>query len=155
MPIQTSRGIELELLGLECLRSNERRDEIYCYLEGYYLDKSSKIYNRVPHNTYWAFQKGDYKALKATLFLGPLHTGFTLSIVLMEQEAHGLIYSLRMLNECIGKVTLRIMGSGEIRMTPEENAILYHQSGQENYSFDLTGAGAHYRMWLSLKFLEE
>jgi hypothetical protein len=135
---------------MECLRPTEPEDEVYCHLEGAYLDGSGTIRHRLPSTRYWTFVAGQRKSLNVTLFHGPVEAGLWIRLCFIEQEAHGLISSLRMLNENLGELLLRCFGSGEFSLEPYHAATPYGRASAQAYAFDLKGSAAHYRLWLRL-----
>lgn len=144
--------LRLTLTHLRCEQSNEPDDEIFLRLRGDYLDGSSKLDTQIPHATYWVFTNGTQQNEPQALFSGPLFTGLMLTLAVIEQDAHGILRRMTFLNDLIGEVRIRALGTGECSVESGRHAaVLPGEYAPAQHWFRLNGAGARYVLGLEVQ----
>lgn len=83
--------IEVKIVHIVCVKSNEEVDDVYCTVKGKYLGTDSRIERKFPEKGTWKLGTGQSTGPNETLFTGPIDKGIELEIKFHEQDAGGLI----------------------------------------------------------------
>jgi hypothetical protein len=160
---------EVRILSLECLRQSEKDgDEIYCLFEGRGIPVY-EIQQRFPQGrpNYWAFVNGQIAELDLVLFKGEISEPVEFRIELREDDTAGfsalpflgplITRGIDQVQENhIGQIKIQVHPNGAIswRAASATTATAAIQEMNEQIRcYDLTGAQAHYRIKLSVRFL--
>jgi hypothetical protein len=139
--------IEIKVVHLQCIKSKQETDELYCEMKGKYLNSDSKLSRKLPKSGTWKFSQGQSLGPNESIYSGPVDNGVALAIEFQEQDGGGL---LTFLDKKVGGLLFTYTKEGTYTFEPHKKTTYEGQQPDGSHQFFLEGSRAEYRVRLAL-----
>lgn len=139
MPVE----IQLNLKYVECHKSNEEDDEVYCLVTTRYAESDHKLEVRLPKGETWKLKSGQSLGPNLPLFDGPVDAGLSLEVLFMEDDGAGLT---RVVDDKLGGFILEVRPDLGFKWTPLDKSAMLPTLSDGVQPFQLNDGKAEYRV---------
>ncbi|MCS7073984.1 MAG: hypothetical protein NZ108_05920 [Bacteroidia bacterium] len=141
--------IELKLVEIVCIKSNEEEDELYCQVSGQFADKKPIPEIRLPQGEQatWLIKAGQSIGPNLALYDGQVNGGISIMVKFREEDAGGFI---SVTDDTLGSFSVSVSPSKSIEWRAGSSTNRIEQTPDGSHLFELTGAKSQYRIKVKL-----
>ncbi|MBX3101222.1 MAG: hypothetical protein KF690_01800 [Bacteroidetes bacterium] len=139
--------IEIKVVHIQCIKSKQEQDTVYCEMKGKYLNTDSKLERKLPRKGTWSFSQGQSLGPNESVFSGPVDAGVEMEIEFQEQDGAGI---LNFLDKKIGGLVLVYNRDKTYEWKAHKKTTYEGRQPDGSHQFFLEGSRAEYRVRLAL-----